>query len=667
MPLSTMLFSFTERLNRARFWLSSILLFVVGLFLLPIHVLSWVLITTSPLSIPALIAVKGWSVMPTASAGLIFALLVYLLVIFADLLMSFASLAVAIKRLHDRDKSAWWLLVPWILLTIAYYTLGVELRPILGLAGLAIAIWLFVELGFLRGTAGPNRYGPDPLQIASTGSAGAAARVATIALLTLTGAGFIAELALPVVLVQHGRWWRILSEISSSRRPQATLAYSDFLNDVTRNQVADVTIQGNTINGHFTDGRAFSTYAPNDPDLVNRLTTKGVRITAAPLSPRIPAAPNKAQRQPQPPAAPNEAHRQPQLPAAANVAAESGVTGVWTAYDVGFPPWTLILNADGAKLSGTVQQGAGGSSGYTTLAMPAAIYDGEIEGNKITFKCQDPWLHERTITFAGIVNGDAITFTRAVLVKSGGRPGSNGIFGASGAAEFTARRVVPAGAASAPAEPDRGHRDLGGDRFVEIDISRVANSELDWLQRPPRGHVTFDGIPFTILSGDRAVIHMHNRVRPDYPATLRFPIGVAAVARVHLLLCGDWISNPGQNVGTVRVSYSDGSFRNVPLISLEDIRETWMPNFSLLSHPSSRPPGGVTWNAAYSESQTRGGMASTAFLDRLSIRTDPARTINDVSFLTNEPQTGMILIAMTLEITPPAVPPAAASAPAKPH
>ena len=47
----------------------------------------------------------------------------------------------------------------------------------------------------------------------------------------------------------------------------------------------------------------------------------------------------------------------------------------------------------------------------------------------------------------------------------------------------------------------------------------------------------------------------------------------------------------------------------------------------------------------------RGGIASTAFLDRLSIRTDPARTINEVSFLTNEPQTGMILIAMTLEIT----------------
>lgn len=34
---------------------------------------------------------------------------------------------------------------------------------IFGLASLAISIWALVELGFLRGTVGANRYGPDPL------------------------------------------------------------------------------------------------------------------------------------------------------------------------------------------------------------------------------------------------------------------------------------------------------------------------------------------------------------------------------------------------------------------------------------------------------------------------------------------------------------------------
>jgi uncharacterized membrane protein YhaH (DUF805 family) len=33
-----------------------------------------------------------------------------------------------------------------------------------GLVSLIISIWALVELGFLRGTPGPNQYGPDPLQ-----------------------------------------------------------------------------------------------------------------------------------------------------------------------------------------------------------------------------------------------------------------------------------------------------------------------------------------------------------------------------------------------------------------------------------------------------------------------------------------------------------------------
>ena len=68
----------------------------------------------------------------------------------------------------------------------------------------------------------------------------------------------------------------------SNRGPQARLAFSDFLTEVDRGQVADVTIQGPTINGHFADGRSFSTYSPNDPNLVAKLSEKNVRISAAP-------------------------------------------------------------------------------------------------------------------------------------------------------------------------------------------------------------------------------------------------------------------------------------------------------------------------------------------------------------------------------------------------
>ena len=79
-----------------------------------------------------------------------------------------------------------------------------------------------------------------------------------------------------------------LFQTSSSRGPQSTLAFSDFVNDVNTGRVADVTIQGNNISGHFSDGRAFTTYAPNDPNLVNRLAEKSVRITAAPVDENVP-------------------------------------------------------------------------------------------------------------------------------------------------------------------------------------------------------------------------------------------------------------------------------------------------------------------------------------------------------------------------------------------
>ncbi len=53
------------------------------------------------------------------------------------------GLAGQVKRWHDRDKSGWFVLINFI--------------PLIG------AIWAVIELGFLRGTPGPNRFGPDPL------------------------------------------------------------------------------------------------------------------------------------------------------------------------------------------------------------------------------------------------------------------------------------------------------------------------------------------------------------------------------------------------------------------------------------------------------------------------------------------------------------------------
>ncbi|MDE0681650.1 MAG: DUF805 domain-containing protein [Candidatus Poribacteria bacterium] len=58
--------------------------------------------------------------------------------------LAWIELAVAAKRWHDRNKSALWILFTLI--------------PIIG------QIWTVVELGFIKGTKGHNRFGPDPVR-----------------------------------------------------------------------------------------------------------------------------------------------------------------------------------------------------------------------------------------------------------------------------------------------------------------------------------------------------------------------------------------------------------------------------------------------------------------------------------------------------------------------
>ncbi|MBG52109.1 MAG: cell division protein FtsH [Rhodobiaceae bacterium] len=60
------------------------------------------------------------------------------------------------------------------------------------------------------------------------------------------------------------------------------ITFSQLLADVEAGNVRDVTIAGDTINGHFTDQRSFFTYNPGDPNLVDRLSARGVEITAKP-------------------------------------------------------------------------------------------------------------------------------------------------------------------------------------------------------------------------------------------------------------------------------------------------------------------------------------------------------------------------------------------------
>ena len=153
MTLQKILFSFEGRIGRRTYWLAILALIVAVLVL-----------TFAPFLLDC-----------EAVAVLMLALTSQLV----WLLSLWPMLAVGAKRLHDRNRNGWWLLVFW-LLPFALFCGGISIYlfddprtgrsgdfatgSILIFAGLLPALWGIVELGFLPGTKGPNLYGADPAQ-----------------------------------------------------------------------------------------------------------------------------------------------------------------------------------------------------------------------------------------------------------------------------------------------------------------------------------------------------------------------------------------------------------------------------------------------------------------------------------------------------------------------
>ena len=131
-------FRWRGRIGREWFWLGALMVIIIG------GAASGAAFAFAQQRIPYL-----------AGAGLLALIAVY------------ALLSVIVKRLHDRGKSILWL-IPYCAVPIAIAAAGPQLKQFIpdhawiaqAVAAL-IGLWVLIELGFLRGTRGPNRFGED--------------------------------------------------------------------------------------------------------------------------------------------------------------------------------------------------------------------------------------------------------------------------------------------------------------------------------------------------------------------------------------------------------------------------------------------------------------------------------------------------------------------------
>lgn len=147
------------RLNRQPWWIGMIILgvvqfivlWIVGLIIPGGAVTIGADGTVDPNAIVGTLQRSGW-------IGLVIALI-----------FAYPFLALAVKRRHDRNSTGYDA-YGFLAVELIYYIvmgLGLTLNivgSIIGLIFLVYGLYMLVVLGFLKGTAGPNNYGADPLQ-----------------------------------------------------------------------------------------------------------------------------------------------------------------------------------------------------------------------------------------------------------------------------------------------------------------------------------------------------------------------------------------------------------------------------------------------------------------------------------------------------------------------
>jgi uncharacterized membrane protein YhaH (DUF805 family) len=147
-----LLFGFEGRINRAKCWrvtLINSVCTVIFLLFVPYNIIDTFMNSDHHRAMPLMIALLIGTVGPIL------------------IISTWCFAAIGCKRLHDRNKSGWcmvpFFVLPILLDKVAEWPGAANVDFFFALVAFGINIWAFVEIFCLKGTKGPNVFGPDPL------------------------------------------------------------------------------------------------------------------------------------------------------------------------------------------------------------------------------------------------------------------------------------------------------------------------------------------------------------------------------------------------------------------------------------------------------------------------------------------------------------------------
>lgn len=235
--------------------------------------------------------------------------------------------------------------------------------------------------------------------------------------------------------------------------------------------------------------------------------------------------------------------------------AQNDPSGMWRADTGTANPWELVIRADRPnKIAGAV-------SSCASVLAAFEIFEGQLEGSTVTFKCTSGD-GQRTISLRGTVRGDEINFTWQKKSQEGGnRDTVDGIFNDSSPRQFTAKRVAEtpdqvtkaadramAAAVSfdrilhAAEEPQNWltySGTLSGQRFsplTQLTPANVNNLELAWLRQVDSA-VKFEATPL-VVEGIMYTVRPENDVVALDAATGRVRWTYTYTAKNFRVCCG---------------------------------------------------------------------------------------------------------------------------------